>query len=92
MAGYNYERTAALTDNQSRGRITHALQEAYKSGGFEGLMLQAYNIEAGKHPFEHIENRPKWLEGILNQLSRSLSLTEKELFRLHNYRDQLRRG
>jgi len=90
-----------LSERVVRGRILHALSEAYSSGGFDAMMKRAFEIEAGKGPFKPIENRARWLSDLLREVARlgkfpntgvTLDLSSRELSRLHQYRDDLRRA
>lgn len=88
-----------LSDRLIKARITHALGESYTKGGVGEMLLRAFQIEAGTTPaFSCIDNRRMWLSDILRDAANghlgdvTLSLTPSDLFRIHNYRDDLRHG
>lgn len=56
---YHYDRRAALSVQGFVRRMQIELARAYEKGGFDDLMVRAYEIEAGKPPFHDAVLEPR---------------------------------
>lgn len=79
--------------------IQQTLAEAYKHGGYDAMMIRAYQIEAGLGPFSHIDQPRKYLADVLRDMVAKneiggvpVELSNSEKSRVHMYRDDLRRA
>lgn len=77
--------------NDQADELRRALIAAHKDGGYDGMMMLAYRVEAGIE-FKKIDQPRKMLADVLRDVGKQLKLAGNDIAKLSMYRDDLRHG